>query len=39
MAKKIEGSILVVGKTGCGKTRFVQNLGKNRMFSDIKEVL
>ena len=36
---KFEGNILVVGKTGCGKTRFVQNLEKNRMFSDIKEVL
>ena len=36
---KFEGNILVVGKTGCGKTRFVQNLGKNRMFGDIKEVL
>ena len=24
---KFEGNILVVGKTGCGKTTFVQNLG------------
>ena len=25
-------NILVVGQMGCGKTRFVQNLGKNRIF-------
>ena len=24
---KFDGNILVVGKTGCGKTTFVQNLG------------
>ena len=36
---KSEGNILVVGRTGCGKTTFVQNLGKNKMFSDIKDVL
>ena len=35
---KFEGHILVVGRTGCGKTTFVQNLGKNRLFGDIKEV-
>ena len=35
---KFEGNILVVGRTGCGKTTFVQNLGKNRLFGDIKEV-
>ena len=35
---KFEGSILIVGKTGCGKTTFVQNLGKNKMFGDVKEV-
>ena len=28
----------MVGKTGCGKTTFVQNLGKNKMFQEIKEV-
>ena len=27
-------NILVVGQTGCGKTSFVQSLGKNKMFSD-----
>ena len=26
---KFEGNILVVGRTGCGKTTFVQNLEKN----------
>ena len=36
---KFERSILVVGRTGCGKTIFAQNLGKNEMFRDIKEVL
>ena len=27
-----------VGRTGCGKTTFIQNLGKNNMFVEIKEV-
>ena len=27
-------NILVVGKTGCGKTSFVQRLCKNRIFGD-----
>ena len=35
---KFEGNILVVGRTGCGKTIFVQNLGRNKLFGDIKEV-
>ena len=35
---KFEGNILIVGKTRCGKTTFVQNLGKNKLFGDIKEV-
>ena len=30
--------VLVVGRTGCRKTTFVQNLGKNKLFGDIKEV-
>ena len=30
--------ILVVGRTGCRKTTFVQNLGKDKLFGDIKEV-
>ena len=36
---KFEGKILVVGRTGCGKTNVGQNLGENKMFSDIKDVL
>ena len=28
----------MVGKTACGKTTFVQNLGKNNLFEDISEV-
>ena len=36
---KFEGNILVVGRTGCGKTNIGQNLGENKMFSDIKDVL
>ena len=35
---KSEGNILVVERTGCGKTTFVQNLAKNKMFGEIKEV-
>ena len=35
---KLEGNILDVGRTGCGKNTFVQNLGKNKMFGDVKEV-
>ena len=35
---KFEGNTLVVGRTGCGKTTFIQNLGKNRMFGELKEV-
>ena len=35
---KFEGNILIVGQTGCGKTTFVQNLEKNKMFGNIKEV-
>ena len=36
--RKFEGNILIVGGTGCGKTTFVQTLGKNKMFGDMKEV-
>ena len=28
----------MVGRTGCGKTTFVQNPGTNKLFGDIKEV-
>ena len=36
---KFEENILIVGRIGCGKTTFVQNLGKNKMFGEIKEVI
>ena len=29
---QFEGNILVVGRTGCGKTTFIQNLGKSKLF-------
>ena len=35
---KFEGNILIVGRTGCGKTTFVQNLGSNRLFGEINYV-
>ena len=35
---KFEGNILIMGRTGCAKTTFVQNLGKNKLFGDVKEV-
>ena len=35
---KFEGNILIVGRTRCGKTTFVQNLGKNKLFGDITTV-
>lgn len=31
---KCQGNILVVGRTGCGKTTFIQKLGKNKIFGD-----
>ena len=40
MSKKFEydgtfsDNILVVGQTSCGKTSFVQSLGKNKIFGD-----
>ena len=36
---KFESNILIVDRTGCGKTTFVQNLGKNELFSDISTVI
>ena len=35
---KFEGIVLIAGRTGCGKTTFVQNLGESKLFGDIKEV-
>ena len=35
---KFEGNILISGRTRCGKTTFVQNLGKSKLFGDTKTV-
>ena len=35
---KFEGKILIVGRTSYGKTTFVQNLGKNKLFGNITTV-
>ena len=35
---KFKDNILTVGRTRCGKTTFVQNLGKNNLFGDVKTV-
>ena len=29
------GNVLEVGRTGCGKTKFLEKLGLNNFFSDI----
>ena len=31
---KFQGNILVVGRTGCGKTTFIQRLGTNKLFGN-----
>ena len=31
---KFQGNILVVGRTGCSKTTFIQSLGKNKLFGN-----
>ena len=31
---KFDGNILIVGRTGCGKTTFTQKLGKNKMLGE-----
>ena len=36
---KFNENILVVGRTGCGKTTFIQKLGKNQLFgSEVTDV-
>lgn len=37
--RKFEGNILLVGRTDFGKTTFVQNLAKNKMFGSLKQVI
>ena len=32
---KFNGNILVVGRTGCGKTAFVQKLAINKLFGEL----
>ena len=36
---KWEGNILIIGRTWCRKTTFVQNLAKNKLFGDKKGIL
>ena len=31
---QFHGNILAVGRTGCGKTNFIQKLGKSKLFAD-----
>ena len=31
---QFSGNIMVVGRTGCGKTTFIQNLGRSKMFGE-----
>ena len=35
---KFNGNILVLGRTECGKTTFIQNLGINNFFGELKKV-
>ena len=35
---KFEGNFLMIGRTGCAKTTFVQNLGRSNLFWDLAEV-
>ena len=35
---KFNSNVLIAGQTFCGKTTFMQNLAKKRMFGDIKSV-
>ena len=35
---KFKGNVLIVERTGGGKTTFVQNLERNKLFGDISEV-
>ena len=36
---QFNGNIIVVGRTGCGKTTFIEKVGKNKLFgSQIKDV-
>ena len=36
--RKFEGNILIVGQTGSGKVTFIQNIAKNNLFEELKEI-
>lgn len=36
--RKFEGNILIVGQTGPGKVTFIQNIAKNNLFEELKEI-
>ena len=36
--EKFEGNVLIVDQTGCGKTTFIQNIAKNNLFGELKEI-
>ena len=35
---KFVGNVIIVGRTDCGKTSFIQNLGINNFFGALKKV-
>ena len=35
---KFEGNILAVGRTGCGKTSFIQRLAVNNSFGELEKI-
>ena len=35
---QFSGNVLVVGKTGCGKTYFLQKLGPNKFFGNLVKI-
>ena len=35
---KFSSNVLIVGRTGCRKTTFIQNLAKNQMLGELKNV-
>ena len=35
---KFNRNVLIFGETGCGKTTFIQSLGKNKIFENLKEI-
>ena len=36
--RKLEGNILIIRQTGCGKTTFIQNIAKNNLFGELKVI-